>query len=161
MFVPFSVLSHRSVVFLVKEMSTSLISISEGRTSSYLFWLILVFLWPSLAEESWISSMAGCKSCSSMKIQEDFPPSGILCIPGCYVVTGEWMLEIWTLIGSGCAQHSSIFIFLVRQVGNWSETSKDVNVILVFPIMFSHIMQQSCYMSWVLRSCISNFSVRS
>lgn len=71
MFVPFSVLSHRSVVFLVKEMSTSLISISEGRTSSYLFWLILVLLWPSLAEESWVSSMEGCKSCSSMKIQEE------------------------------------------------------------------------------------------
>lgn len=71
MFVPFSLLSHRSVVFLVKEMSTSLISISIERTSSYLFWLVLVLLWPSLAEEIWISSMAGCKSCSSMKTQEE------------------------------------------------------------------------------------------
>lgn len=97
MFVPFSLLSHCSAVFLVKEMSTSLISISEGRTSSYLFWLFLVLLWPSLAEEIWISSMPGCKSCSSMRIQEEvFLPQGFS-VPqgaGWWLESGYWRFAL-------------------------------------------------------------------
>lgn len=136
MFVPFSVSSHRSVVFLVKEMSTSLISISEGRTSSYLFWLVLVLLWPSLAGEIWISSMAGCRSCSSMKIQGEVSSLRDSLYPR--MLRGDWWSQLLLAVDV-LSVPLFLFYFWGRQVGNWSETSKDVNVILVLFLQQSFV----------------------
>lgn len=131
-------LNHCSVVPLVKEMSTSSASVSEWRTFSYLFWIALVLLWPSLAEESWMDSFTLFLNKTQ---QRRFPPSGILCIPLCQRV--NW----WVDTENGCSYLQCVHsapCFFVRQVGSWWETSWDVNAILVSAVMISCIMWPSC-----------------